>query len=168
MQQNQQRMNIWDVNWFLDEKQCPCDVHFVEWLEEQGQTGKRIYHFGTGGHHYVGIRCAEPEFDCGDGTGSYPASFVCDGIADCGNGVDEADCGFTCNDQSTIDGTWQCDGIPDCLDAEDEAECLVLECAAYLDPAIPVDSHAGCEPSCSMAHAAVNASGTASTTRSYT
>jgi hypothetical protein len=90
--------------------------------------------------------CTEPEFDCGDGSGSYPASFVCDGIADCGNGVDEADCGFTCNDQSTIDGSWQCDGIPDCLEAEDEADCLVLECTAYLDPPIPADHHAGCEP----------------------
>lgn len=29
-----------------------------------GITGKRIYHFGTGGHHYIGIRCAEPELDC--------------------------------------------------------------------------------------------------------
>jgi hypothetical protein len=30
---------------------------------DQGLTGKRIYHFGTGGHHYVGIRCAEPELN---------------------------------------------------------------------------------------------------------
>jgi hypothetical protein len=57
-------MNIWDVYWGLRVEQCPCDVHFVEWLEEQGVTAKRIYHFGTGGHHYVGIRCAEPELDC--------------------------------------------------------------------------------------------------------
>jgi len=57
-------MNIWDVYWGLRVEQCPCDVHFVEWLEEQGVSGKRIYHFGTGGHHYVGIRCAEPELDC--------------------------------------------------------------------------------------------------------
>lgn len=57
-------MNIWDVYWGLRVDQCPCDVHFVEWLEEQGVTGQRIFHFGTGGHHYVGIRCAEPELDC--------------------------------------------------------------------------------------------------------
>ena len=56
-------LNIWDVYWGLRVEQCPCDVHFVEWLEEQGLTGKRIYHFGTGGHHYVGIRCAEPELN---------------------------------------------------------------------------------------------------------
>jgi hypothetical protein len=57
-------MNIWDVYWGLRVEQCPCDVHLIEWLEEQGLTGKRIFHFGTGGHHYVGIRCAEPELDC--------------------------------------------------------------------------------------------------------
>ena len=57
-------MNIWDVYWGLRVEQCPCDVHFVEWLEERELTGKRVYHFGTGGHHYVGIRCAEPELDC--------------------------------------------------------------------------------------------------------
>lgn len=57
-------LNIWDVYWGLRVEQCPCDVHFVEWLEEQGITGKRIYHFGTGGHHYIGIRCAEPEIGC--------------------------------------------------------------------------------------------------------
>jgi hypothetical protein len=59
MQQNQQRMNIWDVNWFLDEKQCPCDVHFLEYLEREKATGATIFHFGTGGHHVVGIRTAE-------------------------------------------------------------------------------------------------------------
>jgi hypothetical protein len=52
-------LNIWDVNWYLDEKQCPCDVHFLEYLEAQGITGASIFHFGTGGHHIVGIRTAE-------------------------------------------------------------------------------------------------------------
>jgi hypothetical protein len=52
-------LNIWDVNWFLDEKQCPCDVHFLEYLESEGITGASIFHFGTGGHHVVGIRTAE-------------------------------------------------------------------------------------------------------------
>jgi hypothetical protein len=55
-------MNIWDVFWGLRIAECPCDVHFVEWLEDRKITGKTIYHFGSGGHHYVGIRCAEPEF----------------------------------------------------------------------------------------------------------
>jgi hypothetical protein len=56
-------LNTWDVFWGLRIEQCPCDVHFVEWLEEKAITGKTIYHFGSGGHHYVGIRCAEPELD---------------------------------------------------------------------------------------------------------
>lgn len=56
-------LNIWDVYWGLRVGDCPCDVHFVEWLEEQGLRDKTIYHFGTGGHHYVGIRCAEPELN---------------------------------------------------------------------------------------------------------
>jgi len=57
-------MNIWDVNWFLDEKQCPCDVHFLEYLEREKITGASIFHFGTGGHHVVGIRTAQ------NGTGN--------------------------------------------------------------------------------------------------
>ncbi|MGL4975800.1 MAG: hypothetical protein ACRC56_10930 [Bosea sp. (in: a-proteobacteria)] len=56
-------LNTWDVFWGLRIEQCPCDVHFVEWLEENAITNKTIYHFGSGGHHYVGIRCAEPELN---------------------------------------------------------------------------------------------------------
>ena len=48
-------LQIWDVNWFLDVEQCPCDVHFAEWLEESKATGKTIFHFGTGGHHHIGL-----------------------------------------------------------------------------------------------------------------
>jgi hypothetical protein len=51
-------MNFWNTRWDLDEKQCPCDVHFNEWIEERKLTGKTIYHFGTGRHHVVGIRQA--------------------------------------------------------------------------------------------------------------
>lgn len=56
-------LNTWEAFWGLRVEQCPCDVHFVEWLEDNGVTGKTIYHFGSGGHHYVGIRCAEPELN---------------------------------------------------------------------------------------------------------
>jgi len=35
--------------------ECPCDLHFVEWLMENKIGNKNIFHFGTGGHHYVGI-----------------------------------------------------------------------------------------------------------------
>jgi hypothetical protein len=48
-------LQIWDVNWFLDVDQCPCDVHFVEWLDENKVKGKTIFHFGTGGHHHIGL-----------------------------------------------------------------------------------------------------------------
>lgn len=56
-------MNTWDVYWGLRVAECPCDVHFVEWLEDNEVRGKTIYHMGSGGHHYVGIRCAEPALD---------------------------------------------------------------------------------------------------------
>ena len=49
------KMNLWDAKWDLDEAQCPCDVHFNQWLEANGVTGKTIYHFGTGMHHIVGL-----------------------------------------------------------------------------------------------------------------
>lgn len=57
------KLNDWDGFWGLRVAECPCDVHFVEWLEENAITGKTIFHFGSGGHHYVGIRCAEPELN---------------------------------------------------------------------------------------------------------
>ncbi len=38
---------------------CPCDVHFVTWLEQQGVRDRTIFHFGTGEHHTVGIKCHE-------------------------------------------------------------------------------------------------------------
>ncbi len=56
-------LNTWEAFWGLRISECPCDIHFVEWLEENAIHGKTIYHFGSGGHHYVGIRCAEPEFN---------------------------------------------------------------------------------------------------------
>lgn len=48
-------LQIWDVNWYLDAESCPCDVHFVEWLRAESVKGKTIFHFGTGGHHHVGL-----------------------------------------------------------------------------------------------------------------
>jgi hypothetical protein len=49
-------LQIWDVNWFLDEDMCPCDVHFTSWLSETKTAGRTIFHFGTGGHHHVGLK----------------------------------------------------------------------------------------------------------------
>jgi hypothetical protein len=51
-------LHFWDAYWDLREKECPCDVHFIEWLDQNGITDSTIYHFGTGGHHHVGIECA--------------------------------------------------------------------------------------------------------------
>jgi hypothetical protein len=51
-------LHYWDAYWDLREKECPCDVHFIEWLDKNRITDAAIYHFGTGGHHHVGIECA--------------------------------------------------------------------------------------------------------------
>ena len=48
-------LQIWDIDWYLDVEQCPCDVHLVEWLEHQHVRGKTLFHFGTGGHHHIGL-----------------------------------------------------------------------------------------------------------------
>lgn len=53
------KMNLWDAKWDLDEAQCPCDIHFNQWIETNRIAGKTIFHFGTGTHHVVGIRQAE-------------------------------------------------------------------------------------------------------------
>jgi hypothetical protein len=49
------KMNLWDAKWDLDEAQCPCDIHFNQWIDANKITGKTIYHFGTGTHHIVGL-----------------------------------------------------------------------------------------------------------------
>ena len=52
------KLNYWNETWSLDEAQCPCDLHFVEYLEERQVRGAAIFHFGTGNHHIVGLRAA--------------------------------------------------------------------------------------------------------------
>ena len=37
------------------------DSQLIEWLDQQRITEASVYHFGTGGHHHVGIECAKPE-----------------------------------------------------------------------------------------------------------
>ena len=54
-------LHYWDAYWGLREQECPCDVHFIAWLDEQKIVDAAIYHFGTGGHHLVGIECAAPQ-----------------------------------------------------------------------------------------------------------
>jgi hypothetical protein len=53
------KLNYWNQTWSLDEAQCPCDVHFVQYLEEKKVTNAAIFHFGTGNHHIVGLKGAE-------------------------------------------------------------------------------------------------------------
>jgi hypothetical protein len=90
--------------------------------------------------------CVNEPLDCGDGSGTYSASWACDGIPDCANGADEEDCAFLCEDGTAISNAWQCDGIADCSNGEDEVDCISLVCTEYLDPEVPEDAHAGCEP----------------------
>jgi hypothetical protein len=52
------KMNYWTDKWDLHEDICPCDVHFNDWVEDQGLKNKLIYHFGTGTHHVCGIEQA--------------------------------------------------------------------------------------------------------------
>jgi hypothetical protein len=53
------KLHFWDAVWDLQLAQCPCDVHFCDWLEKEQIKDSSIFHFGTGSHHIVGIRTAE-------------------------------------------------------------------------------------------------------------
>ena len=44
--------------WVFTEE-CPCDIHFRQYLQASGIEGKSIFHFGTGLHHFVGRGEAE-------------------------------------------------------------------------------------------------------------
>lgn len=52
------KLNFWNSTWTLDEKQCPCDIHFLDYLEEKAISGRNIFHMGTGNHHIVGLKTA--------------------------------------------------------------------------------------------------------------
>lgn len=52
------QLNYWDDKWDLDEKQCPCDIHLLDYLTEKKRTGVDIFHMGTGSHHIVGLKTA--------------------------------------------------------------------------------------------------------------
>ncbi|MFZ1105844.1 MAG: hypothetical protein WAN86_23795 [Hyphomicrobiaceae bacterium] len=53
------KLNYWNATWSLDEAQCPCDVHFLQYLKERQARGAAIFHFGTGNHHIVGLKAAQ-------------------------------------------------------------------------------------------------------------
>lgn len=42
-------------SWTLQPDSCPCDIQFVEYLEQHNIYGRSIFHFGTGEHHVVGL-----------------------------------------------------------------------------------------------------------------
>ena len=35
------KMNFWDAKWDLDEAQCPCDIHFNQWIERTRSPARR-------------------------------------------------------------------------------------------------------------------------------
>jgi hypothetical protein len=50
------RMRILPRSWPLWERMCRCDLDFCDFLRERNVRSKSIFHFGTGGHHIVGLR----------------------------------------------------------------------------------------------------------------
>ena len=48
------QLNYWEWSWPLMAETCPCDVHFVEYLQAHRVNDKVIFHFGTGEHHILG------------------------------------------------------------------------------------------------------------------
>jgi hypothetical protein len=50
------RMRILPRSWPLWPRMCACDLHFCDFLQERTIRSKSIFHFGTGGHHIVGLR----------------------------------------------------------------------------------------------------------------
>lgn len=49
------KLNYYKDTWALDVSECPCDVHFVDYLRSRGIRGKSVFHFGTGSHHVVAV-----------------------------------------------------------------------------------------------------------------
>jgi hypothetical protein len=49
------RMNFVHYSWPLRPAVCPCDIDFCEFLQTRAVRRKSVFHFGTGGHHVVGL-----------------------------------------------------------------------------------------------------------------
>jgi hypothetical protein len=54
-------LHYWDAFWDHRPAECPCDQDFVHWLDDREVRDSAIFHFGTGGHHHVGVECARPD-----------------------------------------------------------------------------------------------------------
>lgn len=52
-------LNYWKATWPLDVSECPCDVHFVDYLKARSIKGRAIFHFGTGEHHILALENAK-------------------------------------------------------------------------------------------------------------
>lgn len=50
------RLRFVHYSWPLRAGACPCDPDFHDYLLERGIRGRSIFHFGSGGHHLVGVR----------------------------------------------------------------------------------------------------------------
>jgi len=50
------RMRFVHYSWPLSPAECPCDLDFAQWLVERGIRNQAIFHFGSGGHHWLGER----------------------------------------------------------------------------------------------------------------
>jgi hypothetical protein len=50
------RMHFVHYSWPLRPNVCPCDLHFCDFLKERAIRRRSIFHFGTGGHHIVGLQ----------------------------------------------------------------------------------------------------------------
>ena len=48
------KLNYWQASWPLQSYCCPCDLHFIDYLNEAGVRDKVIFHFGSGEHHILG------------------------------------------------------------------------------------------------------------------
>jgi hypothetical protein len=53
------QLNYWDDSWPLMAEICPCDVHFVEYLQANQVRDSVVFHFGTGEHHTLGVHNVE-------------------------------------------------------------------------------------------------------------
>lgn len=54
-------MMYYTNSWDLHPDTCPCDLEFCEFMEQvvaPSGAAQRVFHFGTGNHHTVGLRLA--------------------------------------------------------------------------------------------------------------
>ena len=49
-------LNVYRKFYELNYQECPCDVDFIDYLIHKNYKNKNIFHYGTGGHHFIGIK----------------------------------------------------------------------------------------------------------------